>query len=538
MIKKLLAKKINSISIAALMVASSSLLSRLLGVVRDHILAGQFGAGNELDVYYAAFRVPDLVFNLVVLGALSAGFIPVFTQLISEEQRQKEAWELVNNVLNILAVFMLVVVGILFVWAGPLIKLITPGFDSAKIAETVWLTRIMFLSPLLLGISSVVGGVLQSYKRFLVYSLSPIFYNLGIIFGIYCSKLHPNLGIKPLLWGVILGAFIHFLIQAIASIRAGFSWTPILKFTDPATKQVLKLFVPKIFGIDSSQVSLIITSFFGSFLAPGTIALYNLSSNIQAVPVGVFGVSLAVTSFPILSKFYAEKNEDLFFSTFSKTLIVILTILIPTSIVFAVYRFVIMNILFGSGKFTVLDVIETGRGLLFFALSIPFQGLIGVVARSFYARGSTLIPVIWSGVALIVNAFLAFMLGLNFGVSGLAIAFSISVIVQFFGLFVHFLLYSRNQITKESRNIAETVKYIAKHVFFLCISAVVFGVLLTYLKPLGQHFLPNSNKIAQAFNMLVSSAVSGGILLWLLMIFKNPIISELKQSLNKLIKSA
>lgn len=521
---------------SSLIVALGTIASRLVGLYRDHLLASTFGAGNSLDIYYASFRIPDFVFNLFILGTLTAAFIPIFNQQLVKDKEQ--ANKLASNVLNIGLIGMGLVCIILFIFAGSITRYLVPGFELDKLNLTIQATRYLLLSPIIFTASSLLAGFLQSKHRFIATSIAPIFYNLGIIFGIYWSKLHPSLGIEPLLWGVLLGAFVHFLIQAIASIRAGFNWTPILKFTDPATRQVLKLFVPKIFGIDSSQVSLIITSFFGSYLAPGTIALYNLSSNIQAVPVGVFGVSLAVTSFPLLSKFYAEKNEDLFFSTFSKTLIVILTILIPSSIVFAVYRFVIMNILFGSGKFTVLDVIETGRGLLFFAFSIPFQGLIGVVARSFYARGSTLIPVIWSGVALIVNTFFAFILGLNFGVSGLALAFSISVITQFFGLFVHFLLYSRNQIAKESKNISETIKYIAKHTIFLCISAIVFGILLTYLKPLGQHFLPNSNKIAQAFNMLVSSTVSGVILLWILMIFKNPIISELKQTLNKLIKSA
>lgn len=175
MIRKLLNKKIDSITMAALMVGVSSLLSRLLGVVRDHILAGRFGAGNDLDVYYAAFRVPDMIFNLVVLGALSAGFIPIFTQLIKSEEEKEKSWELVNNVLNVLSILMIVIVAVLFILAEPLIRLITPGFGPEKLAETVGLARIMFLSPLLLGLSSVVGGVLQSYKRFLVYSLSPIF---------------------------------------------------------------------------------------------------------------------------------------------------------------------------------------------------------------------------------------------------------------------------------------------------------------------------------------------------------------------------
>ena len=186
MIRRLFSKKIDSITIAATLVAFSSLASRFLGIFRDRILAGEFGAGNILDVYYAAFRVPDFIFNLLVMGALSAGFIPTLTCLIKDSKcseffsfrksPNKEAWYLVNNILNLLLLVLIGISVLGIIFAPQLVKLIAPGFSPEKQALTAELTRIMFLSPIFLGISSILGGILQSFKRFFVYSLSPIMY--------------------------------------------------------------------------------------------------------------------------------------------------------------------------------------------------------------------------------------------------------------------------------------------------------------------------------------------------------------------------
>src|SRR5574344_566578 len=211
--KKIFGQKINSIAIAAVLVAASSLISRLLGIFGDSILASQFGAGEKLDIYYAAFRVPDLLFNLIVLGALSAGFIPIFSGLVKnfvdpkKTDNNKAAWDLANNVINILSLLLLFFSAIGVIFAPLLVRVITPGFSAAAQLETMNLTRIMFLSPLFLGISGVLGGMLQSFRRFLIYSIAPIFYNLGIIAGaLWFSNW---LGLSGLAWGVVLGAFFH-----------------------------------------------------------------------------------------------------------------------------------------------------------------------------------------------------------------------------------------------------------------------------------------------------------------------------------------
>lgn len=427
MIKKLLAKKINSISIAALMVASSSLLSRLLGVVRDHILAGQFGAGNELDVYYAAFRVPDLVFNLVVLGALSAGFIPVFTQLISEEQRQKEAWELVNNVLNILAVFMLVVVGILFVWAGPLIKLITPGFDSAKLAETVWLTRIMFLSPLLLGISSVVGGVLQSYKRFLIYSLSPIFYNLGIIAG--ALWLVPVHGLSGLAWGVSLGSAAHLLVQIPTIWQLGWRWQAVMDWKNKQLRVIVRMMTARTLSLVINQINLLVETIFASTLAAGSLAVFNLANNLQSFPVGIFGLSFAIAAFPAIAASAFDREKLVYY--FSKTIRQVWYFIVPSMALLILLPGQLVRLVLAGGRFDASDTWLTTQTVSLFAISLFAQATIPLLVRFYYARHDSRTPLRLGLIASVINIALNAWLVKSLGVAGLALAFSLSSVVQF-----------------------------------------------------------------------------------------------------------
>src|SRR6056297_3415732 len=302
MIRRLFTKKIDSITIAATLVAFSSLASRFLGIFRDRILAGEFGAGNTLDVYYAAFRVPDLIFNLLVMGALTAGFIPILTFLIKDsgcgkifsfkESPNKEAWYLVNNLLNILLLTLMVLSFLGVVFAPYLVDLIAPGFGPEKQSLTVGLTRIMFLSPIFLGISSILGGILQSFKRFFVYSLAPIFYNLGIIIG--ALYLVPFLGIYGLAWGVALGAFLHMAVQLPVALKLGYRYRPVFNLKSKNLVKIGKMMIPRTMTLAISQINLLVITIFASTLASGSLSVFNFANNLQSFPVGVFGISFAI----------------------------------------------------------------------------------------------------------------------------------------------------------------------------------------------------------------------------------------------------
>ena len=238
--RRLVASQARSITAAAFVVAAASLVSRILGVLRDRVLASEFGAGVELDIYYAAFRIPDMIYNLIVIGALSAGFIPVLAKF---KDNKEQAWALVSASiywLSIIITGLAVICGLSMPW---LVAILTPGFDSATQSVVVWMSLVMLLSPLLLGISGVLGSVLQTYQQFFLYSLGPILYNIGIIFG--ALFLVPYLGLYGLAVGVVLGALLHLLINVPGMYLLGYRFTWRAK-NHPALRQVVSLTVPRL----------------------------------------------------------------------------------------------------------------------------------------------------------------------------------------------------------------------------------------------------------------------------------------------------
>ncbi len=449
LLTKLFDKQINSITVAAILVAGSSLVSRLLGVFRDRILAGEFGAGDTLDIYYAAFRIPDLVFNLLVLGALSAGFIPLFTGLVKDEKdtgNNKQAWSFANNLLNIMIIGLLILILILEIVAPVLTKLITPGFSDKKLELTVALTRIMFFSPLLLGISSVFSGILQSFKRFFVYSLSPIFYNIGIIIG--ALFFVPFWGIYGLAWGVVLGAFMHLVVQLPLVFRMGYRYGLQFKLKDEMIKRIGRLMVPRTLSLAITQVNLVVITIIASTLESGSLTIFNFANNLQSFPVGIFGISFAVAAFPALSN--AARNPKKIVEHFSGTLRQILFFIVPFSVIIVALRAQIVRAVLGTGAFTWEDTILTMDTLGYFMIGLFAQATIPLLVRMFYARQNSKTPFYIGLFAIAVNIALSLWLPkvtlcnllvgtsglvssacLPLGVKGLALAFSISSILNF-----------------------------------------------------------------------------------------------------------
>ncbi len=407
------------------MIAASSLASRFLGVFRDRILAGEFGAGDTLDIYYAAFRVPDLIFNLLILGALSAGFIPVFTSLIKHEKN--EAWELESRVLNILGFAQVVLSGLGIIFAPFLMKLITPGFDAEKMALTVSLARVMFLSPIFLGISGVFGGILQSLKRFFVYSLTPIVYNIGIIVGVLYFA--PIWGVYGLAWGVVIGAAAHMLIQLPSVLNLDFKYSFIFNWRNAAVRRIGRMMVPRTFSLAIAQINLVVITIIASTLSSGSLAVFNFANNLQSFPVGIFGISFAVAAFPTLSA-YAFKKEKV---AASLSLIVrqILFFIVPSMVLLLILRAQIIRVVLGTGQFDWEDTVLTLDTLGFFSISLFAQALIPLLTRVFYARHDSRRPFYIGLFTVAANVFLSLWLASKMGVAGLALAFSIANIINF-----------------------------------------------------------------------------------------------------------
>lgn len=414
---------------AAFIIALAGIASRVLGLVRDRILAAQFGAGDTLDIYYAAFRIPDLLYNLLILGAMSAAFIPVFTSLISREKKD-DAWELASGILN-LQTLLLVIFSIIVAFFAPVImRFLTPGFPIEKMESVGVFTRIMLLSPILLGISAIYGGILVSLKKFLIYSLAPLMYNIGIIVGaLFFVKFWGPIGLA---WGVVLGAFLHMLIQYPAVKFSGFKFTlKLLHFAkNNDVRKVFYLMIPRTLGIAVTQINLLVITIFASTLNSGSLSIFNFANNIQSAPLGIFGISFAVAVFPMLSSFAAKNEEKEFSKIFSETFLKILFFIIPISVFILILRAQIVRVFLGSGKFDWEDTHLTVATLGFLVLSLFAQSLIPLLTRSFYALQNTKTPFYIALVSEAINISLVILLIDKFSVQGLAIAFSVSSIAN------------------------------------------------------------------------------------------------------------
>jgi putative peptidoglycan lipid II flippase len=475
MLKKILQTKYSSIASAAVIIGAAGLVSRILGIVRDRVLASQFGAGDDLDIYYAAFRIPDLLLNLIIFGALSSAFIPIFISLIKKEESakyndNKGAWDLANNLLNVLTIG-LIAIGLVLVVLSPwLVPLITPGYSGDKLDTTVKMTQLIFLSPLLLGISGIFGGILQSFRRFLAFSLAPIMYNLGIIFG--AVFLTGRFGVYGLAFGVIIGCMLHLLVQLPVAIRLGFKFKAIFRLKEQNFIKIIKLMGPRVLGLASSQINFIVITIFASFLAAGSLTIFNFANNLQGVAIGLIGVSFAIAAFPALSKSFSNKKETEFNETLMKTFRQIVFFIIPFSIVFIVLRVQIVRVILGAGKFNWEDTILTANSLGLFCFSLFAQALIPLLVRVFYARQNTLMPFIASLVSVIVNIFLTWYLIAQMEVLGLALGFSISAIINFILLIVFVKIKIK----------ALRFEGVLRSLFEISIASFVMGVVIQYTK--------------------------------------------------------
>lgn len=425
MIKQLLSTQSHSITGAAVLLGAASFVSRLIGVLRDRVFAHYFGAGDVLDAYYAAFRIPDLVYNLLIVGALSAGFIPVFIEVLHKDE--EKAGKLVDSVITILGIVLIVVCGVLFFATPTLMKALVPGFEADKLQLATMLTRIMFLSPILLGVSSVMSGILQAFKNFFVYSLTPIMYNLGIIIGTFI--LVPVIGLSGLAWGVVIGAGLHLAIQIPSLIRHGFRYRPSLRWS-AYVKRIAILMTPRTLGLAANQINLLVITTLASTLAVGSITVFNFANNLQYFPIGIIGLSFSIAAFPTLAQFAAEMRTREMIDQLSLTIRQIIFLIVPVTIIFLLLRAQIVRVVLGTGQFDWDATILTANTLAFFSFSLFAQSLIPLLARSLYALQDTWTPFVISLGTAFLNIIMSFYMKDAWGVIGLALAFSLSMIVQ------------------------------------------------------------------------------------------------------------
>lgn len=424
-LNKIFSSQSRSITGAAIILGAASLLSRIVGLVRDRTFAHLFGAGDVLDAYYAAFRIPDFLFNLLLAGAISVGFVPVF--LAVWKKNQNEAWRLTNGLLTLAALALGGTSLLMMIFARPLVQLITPGFGGAKLELTIQLTRIMLMSPLVLGLSGVVSSVLHSFKNFALFAVAPLLYNLSVI--VSALWLVPFLGPVGLAWGVVIGGVLHLGIQLPALIAHG--WRPRLVLAWAGeVRTIISLVIPRTFSQAAQQVNFLIVDRTASTLATGSLAMFYLAHNLYYVPIGLIGQSFAVAAFPALAALAAEKNWVEFKNHFSRTVRQVLFLVLPLLVLFIILRIQIVRVALGSGAFNWEDTVITADTLGLLTMSLAAHCLFLIIARALYALQDTWRPFIISVIGVITTALLSSPLAGQWRLEGLATALSIAIIIQ------------------------------------------------------------------------------------------------------------
>ena len=474
---KILNSQSKTITGAAIILSGATLASRIIGVIRDRVLAHYYGAGPIMDAYYAAFKIPDLIYNLLIVGALTAGFIPTFTKLLSEKDNNEQAWKLTNNLVSILGAALIGVCAFGMIFTNTLNRVIAPGFTGQNLIRVAMFTRIMFLSPILLGISMIMGGVLQSLRRFVLYSIAPIFYNFGIIFG--ATALVRMLGENGLAWGVVLGAFVHCAIQIYGVWQTGWRFRFSFNTKDQDTATVIKLMIPRTLGLAITQMNVVVVTMMASFLATGSITVYNLANNLQAVPVGVFAIPFALAIFPFLSEAAAAKNLDSFVEHFVSVVRQILFLIIPSTILILLLRAQIVRVFYGTGQFDWDATIRTADALAFFALGLVAQALIPLLSRAFFALSNTKTPFVIGVISELISIIAALLLMKPLGAAGLALASSIGVTVNLILLWIN--------LRSETKTLGE--KEILPMLSKVLAASFAMGLIIQLLKyPLAKFF--------------------------------------------------
>ncbi len=467
----------SGLAIAAAIVAFGFVGSRLLGIVREAAIANAFGVTPELDPYFVAFRIPDFIFQVLAGATLGSAFIPVFARLYKNEGTEA-AWKLASRVMNLVAVGTAALCVVAFLAAPLLIDLIAPGLgettgvpDEQK-AEAVRLTRIMLLCPLFFSVSGIMTGILNGRQQFLLPALSPMLYNLAIIFG--ALVLADRWGVTGLAIGVVAGSALHMLVQVPGLFREKMRYEWDVTWADSAVQEVARLMGPRVIGLGAAQINFFVTIYFASKVGDAAITSNNFAWLLAGLPLALFGMALSTAAFPRLAEHAADADLESLTSTISRVLRLIMFLTIPAALGLAILREPATIILFERGEFTREASLVVAGALGWYCLGIVPQAGIEIHSRGFYALGDTKTPVILAVLAVAVNLFIASQLWEDRGIEGLAMAVSIAAWVEWLLLYA---LYAR----RTGAPIAPDLAPIAIMAFSGAIMAVLLASLLSIL---------------------------------------------------------
>ncbi len=424
------------------LVSVAIMCSRFLGLVREQVFAYFFGAGFAYDSFVVAFRIPNLLRDLFGEGALSAAFVSVFSDY-NENRGEEETWKLANNVLAFFAVFlsMLTFLGVFF--AEDIVRMLVSGEfeqDMAKVALTTTLASIMFPFLILISLSAVVMGALNTKGRFFVPAMASAFFNLGsIVGGLGCAYIFHNMGGQPIMGmavGTLIGGGMQLCCQLPLLRRVGFRLRPYIDLRDPGLRRILILLGPAIIGVSATQLNIFVNTNFASGCEEGAVSWLNYAFRLVQLPIGVFGVALSTASLPLLARYVARGELSKMRDSLASSLTMVFCLAIPSAVGLWILAEPIIRLIFEHGRFSSVDTMNTASVLRFYALGLFAYAAVKVLAPVFYALGDSRIPVVGSFVAVLVNYLFVSYFVTDYGFNAIAMSLAVSMSCNFLFLFL------------------------------------------------------------------------------------------------------
>ncbi len=428
MFKRLFEKESSSILSAATIIMGATLASALLGLVRTRLLISFFYADKAVvDVFWAAFRLPDMIFQIIIVGALSSAFIPVFSRYLGDK---KESNVIASSMINVVMTIMIILSIGIFIFALPLSRLIAGGFGEDQLQLMANLTRIMAAAQIFFGFSSFLTGVIQSHKRFLVPALSPVLYNLGIIIGILVFG--KSLGIYGAAIGVVIGALLHLLAQLPLARKLGFRYSLTWDSKHGAVKEMSKLMLPRVLTLSLVQIETTAIITFSSWLSVGTVTIISIAQQLANLPVRLIGIPIGQASLPFFTKI-TSKNDLLSLATMvNNTILEMLYLALPSSVIVLVLRIPLVRLAYGADSFPWAETVLTGKLVAILAISIAARSLTHILVRVFYSLHNTTTPFLTNLLSTIINIGLSyyFLFVIKSGVLGMAFAITVASLIE------------------------------------------------------------------------------------------------------------
>jgi putative peptidoglycan lipid II flippase len=415
----------NTILSAALILGLASGISAILGLVKTRLLASYFGVSKELAIFYTADKIPNLVYSLLIVGAVSTVFIPMFTGLLVKNK--DSAFKVASSIINATFLFFIIVGTFIFIFSPQIIDVLSVHtFTKEEITLGSNLMRIMLVSQIFLVAGSLSTSVLQSFKYFLIPALAPIFYNIGMILGIIL--LSEKMGIYGPAIGTIIGAFLHFFIQAPLLKKSGFKFSAKIDFSDRNFRKTFSLIPPRLTSVLIANLIQTINNSLAILISTSSVIYLKFADQLQGFPVNLIGISMAAASLPTLSSQSAPEEKEKFKETFSTSLLQMMYLVMPVSAILLVLRVPAIRLVYGVSNFPWEATIRTAQTLAFFSISIFSQSANYLITRAFYALKDTSTPVIINIITAIINVCISliFVKTLNFGVWSVAFSYTIT----------------------------------------------------------------------------------------------------------------